>query len=368
MTDALQANNTIQVALERPGFSLDIDLQLPARGITMLFGASGSGKTTLLRCVAGLEKPQSAHVQIGGTVWQDSASGRNLPTWKRPLGYVFQEASLLEHLNVQANLQYGLQRALAGAAGAQARNQLANAIDLLGIGALLERQVQALSGGERQRVAIARAIATQPRLLLLDEPMASLDPARRQEIFPWLERLRDELHTPMLYVTHSTSELARLADTVVVMAGGRAVSVGAAADLFASDSAQHLLGEEPGVLLLGTVTALDAPWHLAQVSFEGGSVWLRQGALAVGKRVRLRVLARDVSIATAAPQQTSIQNLLPCTVVDCLPDSHPSQCIVRLRCGASDLQARITARAAHTLGLAPGTPVWAQLKSVALVE
>lgn len=368
MSEASTATNTFRMRLHRSGFSLDVDLQLPARGITMVFGASGSGKTTLLRCVAGLEAAQSARVQVGGMVWQDTEAGINTPTWKRPLGYVFQEASLLEHLNVRANLQYGLRRTQAGGQDAQAGKQLADAIELLGIGALLDRRVQTLSGGERQRVAIARAIATQPRLLLLDEPLASLDPARRQEVFPWLERLRDELHTPMLYVTHSASELARLADRVVVMAGGRTVSVGPAADLFASDRAEHLLGEEPGVLLLGTVTALDAPWQLAQVSFDGGSVWLRQGALTVGKRVRVRVLARDISIATTAPQNTSVQNLLPCTVVNCLPDSHPSQCMVYLQCGASVLQARITARAAHTLGLVPDMPVWAQLKSVALAD
>ena len=368
MNEASTANNTFRVLLHRSGFSLDVDLQLPARGISMVFGASGSGKTTLLRCVAGLEVAQTARVQVGETVWQDTGAGINTPTWKRPLGYVFQEASLLEHLDVQANLQYGLRRTRAGGQDAQGIRQLADAIELLGIGALRNRRVQTLSGGERQRVAIARAIATRPRLLLLDEPLASLDPARRQEVLPWLERLRDELHTPMLYVTHSASEVARLADVVIVMAGGRTVSVGPATDLFASNSTQHLLGEEPGVLLLGTVTALDAPWHLAQVSFAGGSVWLRQGALTVGKQVRVRVLARDISIATTAPQHTSVQNLLPCTVVSCLPDSHPSQCIVHLQCGSSAMQARITARAAHTLGLAPGMPVWAQLKSVALAD
>lgn len=368
MNDTSTATNTFRVVLHRSDFSLDVDLQLPARGISMVFGASGSGKTTLLRCVAGLESAQSAHVEVGEMVWQDTQAGINTPTWQRPLGYVFQEASLLEHLDVQANLQYGLRRSRTGGQDAQAGRQLADAIELLGIGALLNRRVQTLSGGERQRVAIARAIATQPRLLLLDEPMASLDPARRQEVLPWLERLRDELHTPMLYVTHSASEVARLADVVVVMAGGRAVSVGPAADLFASDSAQQLLGEEPGVLLLGTVNALDVPWQLAQVGFDGGSIWLRQGALTLGTQVRLRVLARDVSIATTAPQHTSIQNLLPCTVVSSMPDSHPSQCIVRLQCGSSVIQARITARAAHTLGLAPGMPVWAQLKSVALVD
>jgi molybdate transport system ATP-binding protein len=365
----LTSANTVRLGLQRPGFGLDVDLQLPAQGITMLFGASGSGKTTLLRCVAGLDMPRTARLEIGGNVWHDTTSGVCQPAWKRAVGFVFQEASLLEHLDVRGNLEYGLKRALRGTdATRDARRALADAVELLGIGDLLTRRVHNLSGGERQRVAIARAMATQPQLLLLDEPMASLDVPRRQEIFPWLERLRDAVRLPMLYVTHSAHELARLADLVVVMEAGRAVSVGPATALFASDNAAGLLGEEPGALLVGQVSALDAPWHLAQVRFDGGSVWLRQGSLSVGMQVRIRVLARDVSIATEAPHHTSIQNLLPCTVLNCLPDAHPSQCIVYLQCGNSRLQARITARAAHQLMLAPGKPVWAQLKSVALLN
>jgi molybdate transport system ATP-binding protein len=329
-----------------------------------VFGASGSGKTTLLRCVAGLERAGAALVEIGGAVWQDDAQGIFVPTWKRPLGSVFQEASQFDHLDVRGNLGYGLRRS----GGAQQAIALDGAIELLGIGALLQRRTQELSGGERQRVAIARALATQPQLLLLDEPLASLDLARRREILPWLERLRDQLQIPMLYVTHSADEVARLADTLVVLERGAVAASGPVATVFASIASPALLGDEAGALLEGTVAERDAHWQLARVDFEGGALWLRDSGAAVGQRVRLRVLARDVSIATEAPRNTSIQNLLPAVVHVIAADAHPSQALVQLACGGSMLLSRITARAVDSLGLQAGTPVWAQVKSVALVE
>ena len=265
---------------------------------------------------------------------------------------------------MQGNLDYGVRRARAP----QARQQLQAAIELLGIVELLRRRPSQLSGGERQRVAIARALATAPRVLLLDEPMAALDLARRLEIMPWLERLRDELSIPMLYVTHSADELARLADHLVVLARGQVQAVGPVQQVLASLQSPVVVGEDAGVLLQGRVAERDDEWQLARVAFEGGELWVRDRDIPVGQVVRLRVLARDVSIATEVPHHTSIQNLLPCTVVDCTPDSQPSQCVVRLQCGASVLLARITARSAHALALQPGANVWAQLKSVALVE
>ena len=221
------SGNTVRLRLDRAKFTLQVDLALPRSGITAVFGASGSGKTSLLRCVAGLERAKDALVTIGGQVWQDDAQDIFVPTWQRRLGYVFQEASLFEHLDVAANLQYGLHRA--GAAGS--RQTLDAAVALLGIGSLLSRRAHQLSGGERKRVAITRALATQPRLLLLDEPLASLDHARRQDILPWLERMRDELHIPALYVTHALDEVARLADTLVVLNDGKVAAVGPVGDL-----------------------------------------------------------------------------------------------------------------------------------------
>ncbi len=370
MTAAVTSAPSSRIKLQvlRQGFELNIDLALPADGITVLFGASGSGKTTLLRCVAGLERAQQGLVQIGSDVWQDHTTGRFLPTWQRPLGYVFQEASLFEHLTVTANLHFGLKRAAAPGA-AQALNA---AIDLLGITPLLQRMPAQLSGGERQRVAMARALATQPRLLLLDEPLASLDQARKQEILPWLERLRDELRTPMLYVTHSAEELSRLANHLVVLDQGRVKAAGAAVDLLSSIDKPVLAGDEVGSLLTGKVGARDTHWHLCRVDFDGGSLWLRDSGLPLGQAVRLRVLARDVSVATAEPQHTSIQNHLRCTIESSAPDVHPSQVLVRARVGvdlgAPTLLARITGRAFDALALAPGMHAWLQIKSVALLR
>ena len=356
--------NQVKLKLSRPDFELDVDLDLPAHGITVLFGPSGSGKTSLLRCVAGLERAQSAVIRIDGQMWQDDQNWVFLPTYKRPLGYVFQEASLLEHLDVVGNLRYGIKRVGLG----KDTQPLEAAIDLLGIETLLRRRVHQLSGGERQRVAIARALALQPRLLLLDEPLASLDHARRQDILPWLERLRDEVRIPMLYVTHAIEEVTRLADTLVALQRGKVMAAGPVADVLSQTQSTVLPGEDVGALLQGSVEQLDPRWHLAQIRFAGGVLSLRDSGLALGRPVRLRVLARDVSLATVEPRQTSIQNLLPCVIRAITPDAHPSQVLVKLACGSSELLARITARAAAELALEPGKPVWAQVKSVALVE
>ncbi len=353
----------IQLLLARQEFTLDVDLTLPAQGITVLFGASGSGKTTLLRCVAGLEKAQLARVRVDGSVWQDHASGVFLPPWRRPLGYVFQESSLFDHLNVYDNLCFGVRRTSKGLN----QSTLDEAIALLGLQDLLQRRTHQLSGGERQRVAIARALALQPGLLLLDEPLASLDHARRQDILPWLERLRDEVKIPMLYVTHAADEVARLAHTLVVMERGKVSAVGPVAEVLAGIHSPVVLGDDVGALLEGTVQERDLRWHLAKVNCVGGALWLRDSGVHVGQKVRLRVLARDVSLAISEPSHTSIQNILPCVVDTIAPDHHPSQVLVRLRCGDSIFLARITARAADTLALAPGQNVWAQVKSVALV-
>ena len=357
-------DSVIRLSLQRPAFRLQVDLALPAHGITALFGPSGSGKTTLLRCVAGLERADAALLQVAGALWQDNARGLFLPPWKRSLGYVFQEASLFDHLDVAGNLAYAQRRADAPRGRLSAQDTIA----LLGIGHLLGRRIDTLSGGERQRVAIARALATQPRLLLLDEPLAALDRARRQDILPWLERLRDELRIPMLYVTHAVDEVARLADTLVVLDQGRVSDVGPVAQVLDRMNASALSGEDIGALIEGTVCELDARWKLARVRFEGGAFWVNDSGLALDQRVRVRVLARDISISLRQPVGTSIQNLLPASVVSVAPDVQESQVLVRLACGQSVLTARITARAADTLALGPGLAVWAQVKSVALAQ
>ncbi len=357
-------SHLVRAELRREAFSLDVDLELPGAGITVLYGPSGSGKTTLLRAVAGLEREAVGRVVIAGDTWQDTSAGVFVPTWRRSLGYVFQEASLFDHLDVRGNLDFGLRRSNAAGGG----EALRAALVLLGIGHLLERMPSALSGGERQRVAIARALATRPRLLLLDEPLAAIDIARRHEILPWLERLRDEARTPMLYVTHSADELARLADHVVVLDSGRVRASGPLGDVLARIDDPVFSGEEAGAVLSGHVLERDERWHLARVGFEGGSLWLRDTGLPVGRAVRLRVRASDVSLATAEPRSTSIQNLLACTIDAVAPDQHPSQVLVRLHVGPSRLLARVTRRAVESLGLQEGASAWAQVKSVAVVE
>jgi len=356
-------SHRLRLVLPRGPFRLDVDLHLPSRGITVLFGPSGSGKTTLLRCVAGLERA-SGQVLMAGQAWQDDAAGVFLPPWQRPLGYVFQEASLFPHLSVAGNLHYAQRRAAPGAGPS-----LQEVVGLLGLAPLMDRMPDRLSGGERQRVAIARAIATRPRVLLLDEPLSSLDPARRRELLPWLESLRNSLGLPMLYVTHSAEEMARLADTVVLLEGGRVQAAGSPAAVLARVDLPLAREEDAGALLEGTIAERDAAWHLARVDFEGGSLWLRDEGLTVGRRVRVRVLARDVSVALEppAPGTLSIQNVLAARVHAIAPGAHPSQVLVQLSCGPHLLLARITARGADALQLAASKPVWAQVKSAALV-
>jgi molybdate transport system ATP-binding protein len=355
--------NTVQLKLRRAQFEVDVDLRLPAKGITVLFGASGSGETSILRCVAGLEHAATGVVRIGAAVWQDDAQGIFLPTWRRPLGYVFQESSLFEHLNVRRNLEYGLRRSGLGSG----RETLEEAVELLGIRSLLDRRPTQLSGGERQRVAIARALATRPKLLLLDEPLASIDQPRRREIMPWLERLRDQLAIPMLYVTHSVDELSRLADHVVVLEKGRAASMGSVSEALARGDLPELAGEEISTVLEGTLIDEDARWHLAQVQLADQCILVRNHGIPAGSRVRLRVQARDVSLALDEPSRSSIQNHLPGIVEAVMPDDHPSQALVRIRCDGQTLISRVTCKSIEELQIVPQLAVWVQIKSVAII-
>ncbi|KAF0166426.1 MAG: molybdate transport system ATP-binding protein [Rhodocyclaceae bacterium] len=348
-----------QFRLGYPGFALDVDLDLPGRGVTAVFGQSGCGKTTLLRCIAGLER-SAGRLSINGDTWQDA--GAFVATHRRPLGYVFQDARLFAHLDVAGNLDYGRRRAGPGPAADRAA-----IVDLLGLGPLLDRLPERLSGGEQQRVAIARALLTAPRLLLLDEPLAALDLARKQEILPYLERLRDELDIPVIYVSHAAEEVARLADHLVVMDGGRAVAQGPLAETLARIDLPIRLGEDAGAVFAATVAERDAEWHLARVEFDGGELWVRDSGVPVGRRVRVRILARDVSIANSRHDDVSIMNLLPATVVAHAGEDHPSVVLLQLRVGGTTLLARLTRRSAQRLDLAPGREVWVQIKAVALI-
>ena len=345
--------------LDWPGFTLDAALDLPRRGVTAVFGQSGCGKTTLLRCIAGLERG-AGRLEVNGEVWQDA--GRFVPTHLRPLGYVFQDARRFAHLDVGRNLDFGMRRNRGAAM--PGRDPI---IELLGLGPLLERMPERLSGGEQQRVAIARALLTAPRLLLMDEPLASLDHARKQEILPYLERLRDELEIPVIYVSHAADEVARLADHIVVMEDGHTVAQGPLAETLARVDLPIRLGEDAGAVFEATVAERDAEWHLARVEFDGGELWVRDSGAAIGKRVRLRILARDVSIAASRHDDVSIMNMLPATVAAHAGEDHPALVMVQLRVGGTALLARLTRRSAQRLDLAPGRRVWAQIKAVALI-
>ena len=355
---------TLQIALSllRPDFTLEVDLKLPAHGITVLFGPSGSGKTTVLRCVAGLEQA-SGIVALDDDIWQDSRSKIFKPTWQREIGYVFQEASLFEHMDVRRNLNFGLRR-IHRSGGTRT---LDAAVEMLGIGHLLGRSVESLSGGERQRVAIARSLATQPKLLLLDEPLASLDIARRREVLPWLERLHAELRIPVLYVTHSVDELARLADHVVMLEKGLVIASGSLIELMASHDVSAAIGDEAGIVALGEIVARDDADHMTQIRFGAGTVWGRDQGLSIGQSVRLRILARDVSLSLALHEDTTIQNRFQGVIESIESDTHPSQALVRVRCGSTVMLSRVTRRALQQLVLQVGSAVWCQVKSVALI-
>lgn len=348
-----------------PGFSLDVDLRLPGQGVTVFFGPSGSGKTTLLRAIAGLERTTgSNYLEVNGETWQDDARTFLLPTYRRPLGYVFQDAGLFPHLSVRRNLEYGQKRV----DPALQRVDGGRVIELLGISSLLERLPTRLSGGERQRVAIARALMTSPRLLMMDEPLAALDQARKREILPYLERLHDELDIPVLYVSHAHDEVARLADHVVMLDGGRVIAEGPITETLARLDLPFRIGEEAGVVLDATIAEIDSQWHLARAEFPGGSVWVRDNGLPLGHRARIRILARDVGIARQRSEGTSILNALPARVAALADEQHPALAIARLDIGPTPLLARLTRRSAAALELRTGMEVWAQIKAVALLE
>ncbi|MBF0098466.1 MAG: molybdenum ABC transporter ATP-binding protein, partial [Magnetococcales bacterium] len=327
----------VRFAVAWPGFSLEVDFSCPGQGVTALYGHSGSGKTTLLRAIAGLERIPDGRLLVNGERWQEGQ--HFVPVHRRPLGYVFQEASLFAHLSVRDNLGYGERRA-----GGHDPVRFRGVVEMLGIGPLLSRWPDRLSGGERQRVAIARALLTRPRLLLMDEPLASLDQARKEEILPYLEQLHRELEIPLLYVSHAPDEVARLADHLVMLSAGRVLGHGSLTSMLARLDLPTRLGEEAGVVWEATVLERDPHWHLAQVACAGGRLWVRDAGHALGSTVRVRILARDVSLALQPQSDSSILNALPAQVSDLGEDAHPALCLVRLQVGALPLLARLTQR------------------------
>lgn len=342
-------------------FHLDVSFEIPDEGITVLFGPSGCGKTTVLRCTAGLERA-AGRVVVADRVWQDDAQNIFVPAWERRLGYVFQEASLFEHLNVEGNLRFGLRHK--DARGGLAR--FSEAVELLGIGHLLKRRVQLLSGGERQRVAIARALLMTPDLILMDEPLAALDWNRKQEILPWLERLRDELSVPMLYVTHSADEMTRLADRVICFERGSIVAEGPLEDV--------LLERWPGqgeqgasAVVSGVVTERSSRWHTVSVRTQGAVFEVADAGLGVGEAVRLRIMARDVSVALTESKDSSIRNILPAVVAAMRGIDADSHVLLTLEAGGCRMLSRVTRRSVEELGIGVGMRLYAQVKAAAII-
>ena len=345
-------------------FTLDARFSFPKRGVTALFGPSGCGKTTLLRCIAGLTQLDFGEFEIGGEIWQ--ARHAFLAPHKRALGYVFQDANLFPHLSVRANLEFGAKRAAKEAGPGSV--DFDTLVNLLGLEKLLDRAPARLSGGERQRVAIGRALLAQPKLLLMDEPLSALDHANKNEIMPYLERLHDALSVPVLYVTHAPDEVARLADHLVVMDRGMVLASGPLTETLARLDLPIRHDENAGVAIEAEIAERDARWGLARAQFQGGSIWARDPGMEIGRRVRLRILARDVSIALEDLQGSSIMNRLPATITGMADNGHSGVRLVRVDVGGTPLVARLTARSAHELDLVPGKAVWAQIKSVAVLE
>jgi molybdate transport system ATP-binding protein len=347
--------------VDRGGFSLDVDLRAPARGVTALFGPSGCGKTTLLRAIAGLERYRDGVLKVGDMIWQ--SAGRFVPPHRRALGYVFQEASLFAHLSVRRNLEYGVKRV----PREQRKVALEQAVELLGIAPLLDRKPARLSGGERQRVAIARALAVSPRLLLMDEPLASLDVNRKQEILPYIESLHNELDIPVIYVSHSPDEVARLADYLVLLEVGRVVGAGDIHEMLTRLDSPLAHGSDAESLIEAAVAGHDDTYHLTHLDFAGGRFTVIRKPLPVGSPVRLRVAARDVSLTLERQSGTSILNIFPATIDGLIPEGE-AQVTVRLMVGGVPMLARVTRKSAAVLDLKPGKTLYAQAKSVALLS
>ncbi len=349
-------------ALDRGGFRLDASFEAPGRGITAIFGQSGSGKTTVLRCMAGLARAPEGRLSVNGEEWQDESRGIFIAPHRRPLGYVFQDARLFPHLAVRKNLEYGWTRT----PPAHRKLQIDEVISLLGLGPLLARVPAHLSGGEQQRVAIGRALLTSPALLMMDEPLASLDAASKAEILPYLERLHAQLAMPIIYVSHALDEVLRLADHLVLIEAGRIRAQGPMAELITRTDLPFSHLDEAGSVLDAEIAEHDEIFHLTRLRFAGGFVTAARLDLPVGKTVRVRVLARDVSLTLDAPTRTSIQNIFRAQVAEIAVHSS-SQATVRLAIDSATLLARITHKSVAQLQLQVGTPVFAQVKSVALM-
>lgn len=347
-----------------PNFHLSVGLDLPASGITVLFGPSGSGKTTLLRCLAGLERASDGFMQFGNDVWQDEAHNVCIPLHTRPIGYVFQEPRLFPHYSVHSNLLYGHKRVRAE----ERRVSVERVVNILGIEHLLDRRIHKLSGGEQQRVAIGRALLTSPRLLLLDEPLASLDIHRKQELLPFIRRLHEEIRIPVIYVSHAISEILQLADRVVFLKEGKLMGAGALNEVLTSLEFRGRFGSlRVGAVLDARVASHEPQYGLTQLEFKGQILFVPLQPMSVGQSIRVHIFSSDVSLVmgrTSSP--TSVLNILEATILE-IRERDQSSVDVLLDIGAP-LVASITRKSLAKLGLKSGQHVYAHIKAVALNE
>ncbi len=347
----------------RPGFALDVRFETPETGVTGLFGPSGSGKTTILRLIAGLDRPEKGWLSLNGKVWQDQ--GRFLKPHRRPVGYVFQDSRLFPHLNVSGNLDFALRRA----GPTETPTHRDEVVALLGLDRLLKRRVGALSGGERQRVAIARALLSHPRLMLMDEPLASLDRDSKREILPYLETLTHRLSLPVIYVSHDLAEIERFANRLVLIDKGKVLATGPLAELAADPALPLARDRDAGVVFEAEIAEFDQTYGLSACWVGPHVVYLPGRIGRTGENRRLRVRASDVSLALERNENTSILNILPCEVMT-LDEAGPGQVVVVLRLSGTEMRllARVTARSRDALRLLPGMAVHAQIKGMALVD
>ena len=349
----------LRIDLERRVGMLALEVAFETdAGVTALFGRSGAGKSSVVNMIAGLLRPARGRIEVDRQVLFDSAAGVDVPAEKRRIGYVFQEGRLFPHLTVRRNLLYGR-------SGTGEPSAVSHIVSLLGLEDLLARRPGDLSGGEKQRVAIGRALLSRPRVLLLDEPLASLDAQRRDEILRYLELLRDEVQIPVVYVSHAVEEVVRLADTVVLMAAGKVVAVGDVEGVMGRPDLRAAGTFEGGTVIDARVAAQDMEYDLATLAFDGGTLTVTNLDALIGELVRLRIRARDVSIALDPPERISIQNVLPGKVA-AISAARGGVVDVSITVGSVTLRSRITDRAAHQLALVPGLAVYAMIKAVSL--
>lgn len=350
----------------RGAFLLDAKFELPTPGVVALFGRSGSGKTTLVNVIAGLLPPDLGCVVLDDGVLLDTGSRIDVPAEKRRIGYVFQDARLFPHMRVESNLRYALKRAAQRAAAAPFIG-IERVVQLLDLRPLMGRRTHQLSGGERQRVAIGRALLSQPSLLLLDEPLASLDASRREEVLPYLESLRDQLAIPMVYVSHNFDEVLRLATYLVLMEGGKTVAQGNLSEMSLHPEVRAIIGTDAvGAIVEGTVLGADTASKLTRVQVGRGELKVQCAAAAPGTRLRVQLLARDLIVATAPPQHLSVRNSLSGVITSVADDVEDSDLIAIDIGGGVRIMARVTKAATRELGLAAGKPVWALVKTASL--